>query len=344
MPKGSRRQAPVVAITGASGGVGRAVARAFARRGARLGLIARGMDGLRATRAEAVGLGAEALALPADVADADAVAAAADRLAARFGGVDVWINNAMTTVFAPLSAMTAAEFRRATEVTYLGCVHGTLAALHHMRPRGRGAIVQVGSALAYRGIPLQAAYCGAKFAIRGFTDSLRCELLHEGSGIRVSMVQLPAVNTPQFLWCRTHLPRKPRPVPPVCRPEAAARAVLYAADHAPRELWVGRATLKTIAGALAAPAFMDRYLAERAYDGQMTDGAPEPGRPDNLFAPADGDFGAHGPFDGAAEPSAAIMTAGRARQAALAGGLGLAAAAVGLGVVGGRGLARRSRR
>ena len=287
-----------VVVTGASAGVGRATALAFARRGARLALIARGTEGLEAARREAEASGAQqALALPADTADAAAVFAAADRAAAELGGIDTWVNCAMATVFAPVQAMTPEEFRRVTEVTYLGYVHGTLAALHHMRPRNAGTIVQVGSALAYRAIPLQSAYCAAKFAIRGFTNSLRCELRHDHSHIRLTMVQLPAVNTPQFDWARSHMPRRAQPVPPIHQPEAVAERIVQAALHAPRELWVGGPSVQAILGTMVAPGLLDRLLAGRGYSGQMTAEPEPPGRPDNLMAPVPGDPGTHGRFD-----------------------------------------------
>jgi short-subunit dehydrogenase len=243
---GKRDDAPVAVVTGASAGVGRALARALAQRGFRLGLLARGHDGLAGARRDVEALGAEAIVCPVDVADASAVEAAADSVVERWGRIDLWINNAMATVFSPIEHMTADEFRRVTEVTYLGQVHGTLAALKHMRPRDRGTIVQVGSALSYRAIPLQSAYCAAKFAVRGFTDSLRSELIHAKSRIRLTMVQLPAVNTPQFDWARNRLPRRLRPVAPIFQPEAVAARILQAARDAPREMWVGLPSVRAI--------------------------------------------------------------------------------------------------
>jgi NAD(P)-dependent dehydrogenase (short-subunit alcohol dehydrogenase family) len=291
-----------VVVTGASAGVGRATALAFARRGARLALIARGTEGLEAARREAEAAGApRCLALPADTADADAVFAAADRAAEALGGIDIWVNCAMATVFAPVQAMSPEEFRRLTEVTYLGYVHGTLAALRHMRAREAGTIVQVGSALAYRAIPLQSAYCAAKFAIRGFTDSLRSELLHDRSRIRLTMVQLPAVNTPQFGWARSHMPRRAQPVPPIHQPEPVAERIVQAARTAPRELWVGVPSVQAILGTMVAPGLLDRFLAWQGYGGQMTAEPEPPGRPDNLMAPVPGDAGMHGRFDARAE-------------------------------------------
>jgi NAD(P)-dependent dehydrogenase (short-subunit alcohol dehydrogenase family) len=290
------RQPPVVVITGASSGVGRAAAREFARRRGRLALLARGTDGLEAARREAQDLGGRALALPLDVSDAEAVEAAAATTEEQLGPIDVWVNNAMISVFSPVAELTAEEVRRVTEVTYLGCVHGTLTALRRMRPRDRGVIVQVGSALAYRAIPLQAAYCAAKHAIEGFTESLRCELLHEDSGVQVTMVQLPALNTPHFSVVRTRLPRHPKPVAPIFEPEVAARAVVWAAEHPRRELWVGASTVKALLANKLAPGLLDRYLARTGYDAQQTRQSISPERPDNLAAPLDGDRGAHGIF------------------------------------------------
>lgn len=290
------RQAPsTVVLTGASAGVGRATAAELARHGCRIGLIARDAEALADTAVMVEAAGGQALALPLDVADADAVEAAAERVEAELGPIDTWINAAMVTVFSPVADMTAEEFRRVTEVNYLGYVHGTLAALKRMRQRDYGTIVQVGSALAYRAIPLQSAYCGAKFAIRGFTDALRSELIHDRSRIRLTMVQLPGVNTPQFEWARNHLPEQPRPVAPVFQPEAAARAIVRAAEQAPRELWVGMPTVKTILGGMALPGLLDRLLARQAYSGQQT-GEPALDRPDNLETPYPGKHRAHGRF------------------------------------------------
>ncbi len=289
---------PVVMVTGASAGVGRAVARAFARRAARIGLLARGEAGLEGARRDVERAGGDALVLPADVSRPDEVERAAGMLEAAFGPIDVWVNNAMVTVFSPVREMTADEFRRVTEVTYLGTVNGTLSALRRMLPRDRGAIVQVGSALAYRGIPLQAAYCGAKHAIQGFCDSLRAELLHDGSGVTVTMVQLPAMNTPQFDWMKSRLPKRGRPVPPVFQPEVAAEAVVWGARHRRREVYVGYPTVVTTVGNKLAPGLGDRYLASTGYASQQTDQPEDPDRPDNLWAPvdADRDFGVHGRF------------------------------------------------
>jgi len=286
----------VVVVTGASAGVGRATVRAFARRGADVALIARGVDGLEAARREVESDGGRALVLPVDVADADAIDAAADRIERELGPIDVWVNNAMVSVFSPVKELRADEIKRVTEVTYLGVVYGTLAALKRMLPRDRGAIVQVGSALAYRGIPLQAAYCGAKHAIQGFTESLRCELLHDGSGVHVTMVHLPAMNTPQFDWVKSRMPRKPQPVPPIYAPEIAADAIVWAAGQRRREISVGGVTAAVIWGNKFASGLGDRYLARTGYDSQQTDEPADPHRPDNLWQPLPGDHGAHGRF------------------------------------------------
>ena len=297
-----RMRARVVVVTGASAGVGRATARAFAMRGAKVGLIARGHEGLENAGREVEQLGGEASVCVADVADAEAVEAAATSIEAELGPIDVWVNCAMAAVLAPVWETTADEFRRATEVTYLGCVHGTLAALDRMRPRDRGVIVQVGSALAYRAIPLQASYCAAKFALRGFTDSLRCELLAERSGVKLTMVQLPGLNTPQFGQVRTTLRRHPQPVPPIWQPEVAADAIVFAAEHPRRELWVGHNTVALIAANALAPWVGDRYLARTNIEAQQTDIPIDPARPDHLHAPLPGDRGAHGRFDERAKP------------------------------------------
>lgn len=244
-------------------------------------------------------LGATALAIPTDVADPEQVERAAQRVEQELGPIDIWVNNAMASVFSPAKEMTAAEFRRVTEVTYLGCVYGTLAALRRMLPRNRGTIVQVGSALAYRGIPLQSAYCGAKHAIQGFTESVRCELLHDQSRVKITMVQMPALNTPQFSWVKSRLPRRPQPVPPIYQPEVAAEAIFWAAHHYRREWNVGLSTTMVVAGNKVAPGLGDRYLARTGYDSQQYDGPAPPDRPDNLNTPVDEevDYGAHGDFD-----------------------------------------------
>src|SRR5262245_20295354 len=322
----------VVVVTGASAGVGRAVVHEFARRGARIGLLARGRDGLEATRDEVERAGGRSLVLPADVADADAVDAAASRVERAFGPIDIWINNAMVSVFSPTREMTAAEFRRVTEVTYLGIVHGTLAALRRMLPRDRGTIVQVGSALAYRGIPLQSAYCAAKHAVQGFTESLRSELLHDRSRVRVTMVQLPALNTPQFSWVKTRLPREPQPVPPIFQPEVAARAIYWAAHHERRELRVGLPTVATIWGNAIAPGAVEWYLARHGYEAQQTDEPLRGDRRDNLWEPVPGDHGAHGRFDARARPFSMHAWMNRHRW--------IAAAGIGLAVIGASALRR----
>ncbi len=287
----------VVVVTGASAGVGRAIATQFAQHGWRVALLARGVDGLEGARADVERVGGEALAIPTDVADEAQVEAAAAQVEARWGGIDVWVNNAMATIFSPLMAVDPADFRRATEVTYLGVVWGTLAALRRMKPRDAGTIVQVGSALAYRSIPLQAPYCGAKAAARGFTDSLRCELSHEGSRVHVTMVHLAAFNTPQFEWGRTTMDRRPRPMGKIFQPELAARAVYWAATHRRRELWVCWPAVQAILGTRIIPGLLDRYLGACAVAGQQSDEPLPPDRQDNLWTPVPGDHGAHGRFD-----------------------------------------------
>jgi NAD(P)-dependent dehydrogenase (short-subunit alcohol dehydrogenase family) len=286
-----------VVITGASAGVGRAAVREFAKQGARLALLARGEDGLQGAVRDAEDLGAYALAIPTDVAHASQVENAAERIEQEFGPIDIWVNNAMTTVFAPVHETKPDDFHRATEVTYLGTVYGTMAALKRMIPRDTGTIVQVGSALAYRGIPLQAAYCGAKHGIRGFTDALRCELLHDHRNIHLTMVQLPALNTTQFNWCKSRLPNHPQPIPPIFQPELAARAIVWAACHRRREVQVARSTVRTIWGNKFLPKLGDWTLARRGYDGQQTDERVAQNRPCNLYQPVPGDHGAHGIFD-----------------------------------------------
>jgi short-subunit dehydrogenase len=287
----------VVVITGASAGVGRAAALAFAREGARVALLARGRDRLEATKREVEALGGAALVLPLDVADAEAVERAAAKTEEQFGLINVWVNNAMTSVFSPVKQTTAEEFKRVTEVTYLGYVNGTLAALRRMLPSNRGVIIQVGSALAYRGIPLQASYCAAKHAIQGFCDSLRCELLHDRSNVRLTMVQMPALNTPQFSWVKSRLPRKAQPVPPIFQPEIAAEAIVWASHHRRREIFVGLPTVKAILANRIAPGLLDHYLARTGYDAQQHNGAADPNAANNLWEPAPGDYGAHGVFN-----------------------------------------------
>src|SRR3954470_7494716 len=287
----------VVVITGASAGVGRATARAFGKRGAKVGLIARGKDGLEGAKREIEQLGGEAIVLPLDVANENAVEQAAADVEHAFGPIDIWVNNAMLSVFSPIMQMTAEDYRRVTDVTYLGYVWGTLAALRRMKPRDRGVIVQVGSALAYRGIPLQSAYCAAKHAVQGFHDSLLSELIHDGSNVRVVMVQMPALNTPQFRWVKSRLPRKAQPVPPIFQPEVAADAIVWAAYSGRREVNVGWPTTQAIVGNNFMPGFGDYYLGKHGYDAQMIDESEVPGRPDNLYSPLPGDAGAHGVFD-----------------------------------------------
>jgi NAD(P)-dependent dehydrogenase (short-subunit alcohol dehydrogenase family) len=319
-----RARPEIVVITGASAGVGRAAVRAFARRGAHIGLLARGRDGLEGARQDVEALGGKALVLPTDVADADQVEAAAAAVEAHLGPIDIWINNAMVSVFSPVKEMTPEEFRRVTEVTYLGYIYGTLAALKRMLPRDRGSIVQVGSALAYRGIPLQAAYCGAKHAIQGFMDSLRCELLHDGSHVQVTMVQMPALNTPQFGWVKSRLSRKAQPVPPIYQPEVAAEAIFWAAHHRRRELYVGFSTVKAIIGNKLVPGFADWYLARTGYKSQQTDEPADPHRPNNLWQPVPGDHGAHGSFDRRARDTSVQLWADTHRGWFALAGLGLA--------------------
>jgi short-subunit dehydrogenase len=310
----------VVVITGASAGVGRATAHAFAQRGARLGLIARDPAALEQVKEEVERFGVTALVAAADVAEADAVFSAAERFANHFGAIDVWVNNAMVTVFAPVWELTPEEFRRVTEVTYFGCVHGTMAALRHMRPRNRGAIIQVGSALAYRGIPLQSSYCGAKHAIRGFTNSLRTELIHDGSAITVTTMELPAVNTPQFDWARTHMARQPRPVPPVVQPEVIADAIVRAVEKPQREYWIGLSTLKIILGNTLLPRFLDRYLARRAFEQQETIRPVSPGRDDNLQRPVSDLHRTRGGFGNEASSDAFVINETTARLAPVMAG------------------------
>lgn len=315
----------VVVVTGASAGVGRATARAFGEAGCAVALIARGRDGLEAAAREVEDAGGQALVIEADVADSGRVEDAATRIEQTLGPIDLWINDAMVTVMSPVIETTAEEYRRVTEVTYLGAVHGTLAALRRMLPRDRGVIVQVGSALAYRAIPLQSAYCASKHALRGFTDSLRCELLHERSGVRVTMVQLPALNTPQFEWSRIRFDRQPQPVPPIYQPEVAAQSIVFAADAGRREVWVGgRNALLTFVNKLV-PSLGDRYLARTGYDSQLTDEPASPERPDNLDHPLPGDFGPHGRFDARARTRSLQLEATMRRGGLLLGAVGLLA-------------------
>lgn len=299
----------VVVITGASAGLGRATVREFARHGASIGLVARGIDGLKAAQREVEAAGGKALALPTDVGDAEAVEEAAAAVEKKLGPIDIWVNNAMLSVFSPVKEMKAEEYKRVTEVTYLGYVYGTLAALKRMLPRNRGTIVQVGSALAYRSIPLQSAYCAAKHAIAGFTDSLRCELIHDKSKVKVTMVQMPALNTTQFGWVKSRLKHKAQPVPPIFQPEVGAEGIYWAAHHHPRELFVGGSTVAAIEGNKVAPGILDHYLGRTGYKSQQTNEPEDPNRPNNLWEPVPGDHGAHGTFDSRAHPQSVELWA-----------------------------------
>jgi NAD(P)-dependent dehydrogenase (short-subunit alcohol dehydrogenase family) len=309
----------VVVITGASAGIGRAAARAFARDGARIGLLARGRDALVATQREVESLGGFARVVPCDVADPAQVEVAAKTVESELGPIEIWVNNAMASVFSPIKDTTPEEFRRVTEVTYLGYVYGTLAALRRMLPRNRGVIVQVSSALAFRGIPLQAAYCAAKHAIDGFCDSLRCELRHDGSAVRVTMVHLSAFNTPQFGWVKSRLPRQAKPVPPIFQPEIAANAIVFAAQHPRRQFVVGWPALKAILAQKFVPGVADRVLARQGYDGQQTGQAEDPHRPHNLWQPLPGEHRAHGRFDREARRSSWQWTLSKHRGLVAAG-------------------------
>jgi short-subunit dehydrogenase len=316
-----------VILTGAAGGVGRATARAFGQRGTKIVLVARDRESLERAKQEVEQVGGHALPFPADVADADALDVAAEAAEREFGAIDIWVNCAMATIFSPFVDITPEEYRRATEVTYLGYVYGTMAALRRMRRRNRGTIVQVGSALAYRAIPLQSPYCGAKFAIRGFTDSIRSELLHEGSNIHLTMVQMPALNTPQFDWALNKTGRRPQPVPPIFEPEVAAEAIVFAAHARRREVYVGWPTVKAIVANKLIPSLLDRYLAKFGYDSQLSGTRDPADRPANLFHPVRGDHGAHGRFDALAKPYSVQFRLNRHRNVLLAAGAGLAALA-----------------
>jgi NAD(P)-dependent dehydrogenase (short-subunit alcohol dehydrogenase family) len=293
-----------VVVTGASAGLGRAIAQAFARRGAAVGVVSRNQDALEATAEEIDRLGGKSAIFGGDVSNAEVVEAAASFFEERLGPIDIWVNNAMVSVFSPIKQMEAEEFRRVTEVNYLGYVYGTLAALRRMLPRDRGRIIQIGSALAMRSIPLQAAYCATKHAIVGFTDSLRCELFHDKSKVQVTVVHMPAMNTPQFTWVKSRLPRKPQPVPPIYKPEVGARVVIHAATtpRVRREYWVGGSTVKAILGQKVIPGLLDRYLGKTGYDAQQLDVEDPPGRPDNLWQPVSNGYGAHGPFNERSRP------------------------------------------
>ncbi len=322
------KDSEVVVVTGASAGLGRAIAREFGKQHASVGLVARGRDGLEAAKREIEASGGRALALPTDVADPQQVEAAAEAVEREFGPIDIWVNDAMTSVFSPFKEMTPEEFKRVTEVTYLGFVYGTMSALRRMLPRDRGTIVQVGSALAYRSIPLQSAYCGGKAAIRGFTDSIRCELIHDRSHVHITMVHMPALNTPQFSWVKSRLPRKPQPVPPIFQPEVGAEAVVYAAHHRRREIYVGGSTVEAIVGNKVSPELLDIYLGRTGYDAQQYDGTADPNRPNNLWEPLPGDHGAHGDFDQRASRRSVQLWADLHRKWIALGAVG--AASVGL--------------
>ncbi len=309
----------VVVITGASAGLGRATVREFARHGADIGLVARGEDGLKAARREVEAAGGKALVLPTDVADPEQVEAAAAAVEKKLGPIDIWVNNAMVSVFSPVKEMKPEEYKRVTDVTYLGFVYGTLAALKRMLKRDRGTIVQVGSALAYRSIPLQSAYCAAKHAIAGFTDSLRCELIHDKSKVHLTMVQMPALNTTQFGWVKSRLKHKAQPVPPIFQPEVGAEGIYWAAHHHPRELFVGGSTVAAIEGNKVTPGLLDHYLGRTGYKAQQTNEPEDPNRPDNLWEPVPGDHGAHGTFDNRSHPeSVELWAATRKNWIALA--------------------------
>jgi NAD(P)-dependent dehydrogenase (short-subunit alcohol dehydrogenase family) len=320
-----------VVVTGASAGLGRAIAIEFAKRGARIGLVARGRRGLEGAAEDVRRAGGAPLILEADVSDAEAVEAAAAKIERKFGPIDVWVNNAMVSVFSPVREMKPDEYKRVTEVTYLGVVNGTLAALKRMLPRDRGKIVQVGSALAYRSIPLQSAYCAAKHAIVGFTDSLRCELIHDRSRVSVSVVHMPALNTPQFGWVKSRLRNKAQPVPPIFEPEVGARAVYWAAHHTRGEIYVGSSTVEAIVGNKIAPRLLDHYLGRTGYKSQQTSEPENPSRPDNLWNPvdADRDFGTHGTFDSRAKPRSAELWADL-RRTKIAAGVGFSALVLGI--------------
>lgn len=319
----------IAVITGAGAGVGRATAQEFARHGCDVGLIGRDRDRLETAAAELRTLGIRACVAPADMADADAVDQAADKIEAELGPIDIWVNNAMATIFAPVADITAAEFRRATEATYLGTVHGVMTALRKMKVRDQGAIINVGSALAYRSVPLQSAYCGAKSAIRGFTDSLRSELMHDRSAIKISMVHLPAVNTPQFDWALNKMGRKSMPVPPIYSPDVPAQAIVFAAFNHRREIWVGMPTVVAIMANRIAPGLVDRYLATHGYSGQLTDEPLPPDAPANLFEPVPGPRGARGRFSDQARRGSFELFTDRHKAAAfaIAGVIGVGALA-----------------
>lgn len=318
-------ESEVVGVTGASAGVGRAAARRFAQEGALIGLIARGTEGLDGAKADVEKLGGQAIICQGDVADPETTDRAAQMVEDEFGPIDIWVNNATTSVFSPIKEMKAEEFRRVTEVTYLGVVYGTQAALRRMLARNKGSIVLAGRALAYRGIPLQSAYCAAKHAIEGFFDSLRSELIHDDSDVRVTMVHLPAVNTPQFSWNKTKMPRYPQPVPPIYQPEIMADAIYYAAHADRREVTIGYPAVKAIYGNKIAPGYADWKLARDCYESQMMDERVDPNRPDNLWEPVEGDRGAHGIFDDRAADFSPQAWANTHLGTAALAGLGIAA-------------------
>jgi short-subunit dehydrogenase len=327
----SDKKPQVVVVTGSSGGVGRAVAHAFAKRGAHIGLLARGKEALDQVVAEVESFGGQALAVPTDVSDHAQVEAAAVAVEQRFGQIDVWVNDAMATVFAQFIHLEPEEFKRATEVTYLGTVYGTMVALSRMKPRDHGTIIQVGSALSYRAIPLQAAYCGSKFAIRGFTDSVRVELMHDKSSVHLTMVQLPGLNTTQFSWCRSKMPDHPQPVPPIYQPEIPAEAVYWASRHHRREVWVGASAVLAILGNRVAPSLADRYLARTGFKGQQMQGKPvSRDRPDNLYEPLPQLAATHGIFDDQAKTRSPQMWMATHRPVVFGALAGVAAAATGV--------------
>jgi len=325
MRESGARRSEVVVVTGASAGVGRAIVREFARHGASLGLLARSRDGLAGARHDAERLGGRALAIQTDVSNDREVEHAAERIEQELGPIDIWINNAMVSVLSPALEMTAEEYRRVTDVTYLGYVYGTLAALRRMIPRDRGVVVQIGSALAYRSIPLQSAYCAAKHAVQGFTESLRSELIHDGSRVHLTSVQLPAVNTPQFSWIRTRMPRHPQPVPPIYQPEVIARAVYWAAHHRRRDFAVGYPTVQAIIGDKFIPGWLYYFLACIGYESQQTHEPVQPGRPDNLYSPLPGDYGARGEFSARALDHSVQAWMNRHRGWLALAGMGLTA-------------------
>ena len=315
----------VVVITGASAGLGRAIVRRFAEDGAHIGLVARGLDGLEGTKRDVENLGGKAIIIQGDVADPATTERAAQMVEDEFGAIDVWINNAMVSVFSPIKEMQPEEYKRVTEVTYLGVVYGTLAALKRMLPRDKGVIVQVGSALAYRGIPLQSAYCASKHAMNGFMDSLRSELIHDKSNVRASAVQMPAMNTPQFGWVKSRLPNKPQPVPPIYQPELGAEAVHFVAHNNRREMYFGYPTVEAIVGNKIVPSVGDWYLGKGGYESQQTDEPVDANRQTNLYEPIPGDHGAHGTFDARSIDFSAQLLANKNRGKVLLAGIGIAA-------------------